>query len=462
MPSPAPAPATCEKHRGSTLGARSAPPPDAEHKPRRTMYDDPYIDNALLYAEGIEFKTLILIPRLSNAVNNFDPWKHSQPLTDPQFAARLGCKPQYLQQQQVQQRLFGPEGMIERTSVPDAIHAGLLPRGAGPRNAYIYRVRRERIDDWIRTRAAEKAKEAAEAKQVARARVQRTKARKAGEPATWSPSEPVAVSPEQPLILPKPARPLWAAVERIQTTREVVFSTFILDGKGTLTLDFALPAPLPSKTPNRNYSFISRDASVENKALTTQLRDRLNRALVGKGKPCAKVIDDEMFGRILDGWPARKQPGLAPLTPCRVDAMVAMAEHSDERRSRKITGWALLPYLVASAIDRAQFDEQLAAEQPAEQSAEARQARRTRLLEVEERYHELCRAKVAEHLASMPALSRRALNEEKRREVRRQWGHLPAATQDELVQRAVERAIVERLAVPSLEEFAEQQEVAAV
>jgi hypothetical protein len=90
----------------------------------------------------------------------------------------------------------------------------------------------------------------------------------------------------------------------------------------------------------------------------------------------------------------------------------------------------------------------------ADEERAAEQSRRRVALEDE--YHEHCREKVHAHLHSMPEAERRELLAEKMRAVRRQWGHLPAGTIEELANRQIESELRAKLNLMSFEEFAER------
>jgi hypothetical protein len=93
----------------------------------------------------------------------------------------------------------------------------------------------------------------------------------------------------------------------------------------------------------------------------------------------------------------------------------------------------------------------------ARQSDLERQAEETsRRIALEDRYQEYCRGKVRAHFLSLDEPARRELFEEKLRVVRRQWGHLPAATIEELAHRQLETSLREKLSLPSIDEFAER------
>jgi hypothetical protein len=83
---------------------------------------------------------------------------------------------------------------------------------------------------------------------------------------------------------------------------------------------------------------------------------------------------------------------------------------------------------------------------------EAEESRRRILLE--DRYHDYCRDKVRAHLKTLGEDVQQHLLAEKMRSVRRQWGHLPAATIEELAQRQLETELRGKLALPTLEQFA--------
>jgi len=78
----------------------------------------------------------------------------------------------------------------------------------------------------------------------------------------------------------------------------------------------------------------------------------------------------------------------------------------------------------------------------------------SRRLLLEDEYHEHCRERVRAHFASLTEADRQELLAERMRLVRRQWGHLPAATIEELAHRQVESELRGRLRLPTLEQFA--------
>jgi hypothetical protein len=77
-----------------------------------------------------------------------------------------------------------------------------------------------------------------------------------------------------------------------------------------------------------------------------------------------------------------------------------------------------------------------------------------RRMALEDRHQEHCRGKVQAYFQSLDESTRRELLDDKLRAVRRQWGHLPAATIEELANRQLEAALRERLSLPTLDEFA--------
>jgi hypothetical protein len=91
-----------------------------------------------------------------------------------------------------------------------------------------------------------------------------------------------------------------------------------------------------------------------------------------------------------------------------------------------------------------------AREAVAERKAEASRSR----IALEDGYNEFCREKVHAYLDALDEHSRRDLLAVKMRAVRAQWGHLPAATIEELANRQLERELREQLHLPSLEQFA--------
>jgi len=86
---------------------------------------------------------------------------------------------------------------------------------------------------------------------------------------------------------------------------------------------------------------------------------------------------------------------------------------------------------------------------------EERQADESRRrIDLEDRYHEFCRGRIEKYVQALDDASRRELLSEKLRAVRRSWGHLPAATMEELANRQLEADLRARLNLPSIEEFA--------
>jgi hypothetical protein len=82
---------------------------------------------------------------------------------------------------------------------------------------------------------------------------------------------------------------------------------------------------------------------------------------------------------------------------------------------------------------------------------DAQEARRRILLEDE--YHEYCRAKVQAHLKTGGEEAQKRIMAEKMRTVRRQWGHLPTATIEELASRQLESDLRAKLDLMSFDEF---------
>jgi len=88
------------------------------------------------------------------------------------------------------------------------------------------------------------------------------------------------------------------------------------------------------------------------------------------------------------------------------------------------------------------------------QANEERDAQETRRrILMEDAYHEYCRDKVRAHLETVAEETQKALLAEKMRVVRRQWGHLPAATIEELATRQLESDIRAKLDLLSFEQF---------
>jgi hypothetical protein len=91
------------------------------------------------------------------------------------------------------------------------------------------------------------------------------------------------------------------------------------------------------------------------------------------------------------------------------------------------------------------------------EAAKERQAEEShRRIALEDRYQEFCRAKIQHHLKSLDDATRRDLVAEKMRAVRGQWGHLPAATIEELAHRQLDRDLRGRINLPTLDEFAKR------
>ncbi len=87
----------------------------------------------------------------------------------------------------------------------------------------------------------------------------------------------------------------------------------------------------------------------------------------------------------------------------------------------------------------------------ANEQRDAEESRRRILLEDE--YHEYCRQQVRAHFQGLPEARKQELRAEKMRHVRRQWGHLPAATVEELAQRQVESELRGVLRLPTFEQY---------
>jgi hypothetical protein len=85
------------------------------------------------------------------------------------------------------------------------------------------------------------------------------------------------------------------------------------------------------------------------------------------------------------------------------------------------------------------------------QQREADESRRRIVLEDE--YHEYCRERVRAYFQGLPDSQRQELVAEKMRHVRKQWGHLPAATIEELAHRQIESELRGRLQLPTFEQF---------
>ena len=90
----------------------------------------------------------------------------------------------------------------------------------------------------------------------------------------------------------------------------------------------------------------------------------------------------------------------------------------------------------------------------ARQDSDEKQAEATRRrIQLEDDYHEYCREKVRAHWKTLPEESRRTVLADKMRGVRRQWGHLPAATIEELAQRQIESELRHELDLLSFDQF---------
>lgn len=87
----------------------------------------------------------------------------------------------------------------------------------------------------------------------------------------------------------------------------------------------------------------------------------------------------------------------------------------------------------------------------ANEEREAQESRR-RILQ-EDDYHEYCREKVRAHLRTLGEEAQKSMLAEKMRIVRRQWGHLPGATIEELASRQLEKDLRAKLDLPSFEQY---------
>jgi len=93
--------------------------------------------------------------------------------------------------------------------------------------------------------------------------------------------------------------------------------------------------------------------------------------------------------------------------------------------------------------------------QQTRRAAEERDAQETRRrILLEDEYHEYCREKVRAHLQTLGEEAQKAMLAEKLRIVRRQWGHLPATTIEELANRQVETDIRAGLHLLTFDRFA--------
>jgi hypothetical protein len=91
----------------------------------------------------------------------------------------------------------------------------------------------------------------------------------------------------------------------------------------------------------------------------------------------------------------------------------------------------------------------------ANQEIQERQAEETgRRIQLENEYQNFCRERFRAYFDSITEAERQEMLAAKMRVVRRQWGHLPAATIEELAQRQIETDLRGKLQLPSLEEFA--------
>ena len=78
----------------------------------------------------------------------------------------------------------------------------------------------------------------------------------------------------------------------------------------------------------------------------------------------------------------------------------------------------------------------------------------SRRIALEDEYHEYCREKVRGHLKTLGEDKVQTLLAEKMRAVRKQWGHLPTTTIEELAQRQLESELRLQLQLLSVEQFA--------
>lgn len=78
---------------------------------------------------------------------------------------------------------------------------------------------------------------------------------------------------------------------------------------------------------------------------------------------------------------------------------------------------------------------------------------KSRRLVLEESYHEYCRAQIHAHLCRLDEAVRQELLTAQIKEVRRQWGHLPPGTIEEIAHRRLENELRQQLPLPTLEEF---------
>lgn len=76
-----------------------------------------------------------------------------------------------------------------------------------------------------------------------------------------------------------------------------------------------------------------------------------------------------------------------------------------------------------------------------------------RQIVMEDAYHDYCRVQVRAHLDSLSEDARLDLVSQKMREIRRQWGHLPPSTIEELANRQLENELRQKLTLLSFEEF---------
>ena len=86
-------------------------------------------------------------------------------------------------------------------------------------------------------------------------------------------------------------------------------------------------------------------------------------------------------------------------------------------------------------------------------SAESQHIEVQRRMETEDRYNAYCRAQVQRYLATLDDPVKQNILAEKLSSVRRQWGHLPKATIEELAHRQLETELQIKLKLPTLEVF---------
>jgi hypothetical protein len=113
-------------------------------------------------------------------------------------------------------------------------------------------------------------------------------------------------------------------------------------------------------------------------------------------------------------------------------------------------------YLLRENITPPEEFETSAKLQMRKQQAANEQSEQVRKIRLEHSWLEFCQSQIRERIDGMEEEARKAALGQKMRGVRRQWGHLPEATIEEIAYRQLENDVRQNLPLPTFEEFAKR------